>query len=869
MKRTMLVLLVALMGALLLLTANGRAQEGADIFLPFMSRAGTREQLDNGEVVSSPEGAAVGAPDGALEEPLQVTIAQTELPEDAPALPPEAGAAGAAFLFSADRPAYTPALSPFIAGLPVPDGADPAHLAVAVLDPAEETMAQIDPVPGGEVSPDTGISDMWAILPGQYDAEHNLFLTTLPYLTPEGRLLLLVQSDEYNATQQREPQGARQAAAPTIEFEADCRGFAALNRGSECGQTEENQIANAIEAAFNDFTALSYPLPYLQAEVDFSMYPPSIDDTTIRFQAELRPEVSVSVPDDQLGLCQNNGNIVNRGRYSDSSKTLTVCLNSSGVTNRVLDTATHEYVHATQWGFSAVRQDSWEGWLIEGTAAASENSRATMARDTGRPLHTVGNSLLEDRGLTEYRAQDYWVYLGLELNQGFDYLIPIFEQGASVSAVATALQNDFSPAVDLGDSYWAWAKNQAFEKQIDLGGNVLGAPCVLNTAVTSPQPVTYNPVNTPADSTFHLNPLDATVIRYSFPSFADADYETDVWVNGTGANYKVKFYDAGSTGSGCWSEPDSSGENLFVNQGDSATHYALVANLDQTQAISVTTGFDPVPQVTVNQPASATFRDGESLTFAATATGFDSYDLTDIRWSYDQDGVPFTFATSDSGEVFTHTLPCNDGASYLIQAEAFDARTSASASDYFSVSCVPPTDDALFYSDSPLNGYIASDDVVSADVDPLLVGDNADNDYIYALITFNIGSLPDSIQSIESASLTLDIQNVLGDPYSELGDLRVYHVDYGETLEAADMIPTFLPGAGTFAVETGIQTVDMTTAVQNAWENRDARNGRVQFLLRFSPVAGNDDNAADQVEISNAGSFNLLSPTLEMVYRNY
>jgi hypothetical protein len=90
----------------------------------------------------------------------------------------------------------------------------------------------------------------------------------------------------------------------------------------------------------------------------------------------------------------------------------------------------------------------------------------------------------------------------------------------------------------------------------------------------------------------------------------------------------------------------------------------------------------------------------------------------------------------------------------------------------------------------------------------------------------------------------------------------------GSSTSEVGMQVNDLPGASTIANtpgNTGIQTVDATVAAQDAWANRGAYGERLQFLFRFSSET-DDDNTAEQVQISNQESFNLLQPAIEIAY---
>jgi hypothetical protein len=98
-------------------------------------------------------------------------------------------------------------------------------------------------------------------------------------------------------------------------------------------------------------------------------------------------------------------------------------------------------------------------------------------------------------------------------------------------------------------------------------------------------------------------------------------------------------------------------------------------------------------------------------------------------------------------------------------------------------------------------------------------------------------------------------------------------VDYGDTLEAADFTPSYLPGAATLPFDGtttfGALTFDMTTAVQDAWDNRATRGERVQMALQFRN-ATDDDGVADRAtfEAQDQPGTTLL-PFIDITFQNY
>ena len=172
-------------------------------------------------------------------------------------------------------------------------------------------------------------------------------------------------------------------------------------------------------------------------------------------------------------------------------------------------------------------------WISEGTAAVAEDTEATLVRSHTelRDLHPIHRALtasdietVEDHEDIAYRAQDFWVHVGLTKGLGLDYLKGLFRRGASPAAAAAFLAEE--QQTTLGAEYWAWVKNQAIEKKIDFDGR-LTDPCRIvvprDDAVTGPVAVlAYPAAHSPPEVKGTLPRLSATVVRSSPPRMSIA-----------------------------------------------------------------------------------------------------------------------------------------------------------------------------------------------------------------------------------------------------------------------------------------------------------------------------------------------------------
>lgn len=143
------------------------AGSGGQVYLPIAADEALAPTgvLQPGGIVKAPTGALIGAVEGAIPAPVDVAIAATTAPAES--LGSIVKPIGEYYLAGAAQLVTTPVDKPLLVGLPVPAGADPAHMAMAALTPA----GLIKGAPT-----DTGSA--WTSLQGRYDADSNLFVAT-------------------------------------------------------------------------------------------------------------------------------------------------------------------------------------------------------------------------------------------------------------------------------------------------------------------------------------------------------------------------------------------------------------------------------------------------------------------------------------------------------------------------------------------------------------------------------------------------------------------------------------------------------------------------------------------------------------------
>jgi hypothetical protein len=118
----------------------------------------------------------LGALQGTLSSPLQVTLAEAAAPAE-----PLPGSAltqvhGKYYSVSSDSEVITRNPATFILGLPVPDGVPTDNLAIALLS----------------FNPDAG-ENVWAPLLSIYDEAAKLLLAPLPYISTEEQIVIIIE----------------------------------------------------------------------------------------------------------------------------------------------------------------------------------------------------------------------------------------------------------------------------------------------------------------------------------------------------------------------------------------------------------------------------------------------------------------------------------------------------------------------------------------------------------------------------------------------------------------------------------------------------------------------------------------------------
>ncbi len=611
-------------------------------------------------------GSLVLAVEGALpdDDEVQVWLEVVPLPTDRASLSADVEARGEAFALSTDRPVRASPATPFLIGLPVPDGADREQLGIAVLD--FDTM--FAPPDGDDVA---GLGKEWAYLDAVVDADTDLVIAPLIGLTPEPLVAVVVESAAFDSRP-----AATLAPLADATFRGTC-GPGFFSAVETCTATDRTTAASMLEDAYTTLTGLGFTDdPHLKRGIG------SID---ISHLGGLSWRVAYVPGPYQIQLRPSSG--VNAGgMYSSSSGRLWLAIGTAGVTEARRTTVRHEYVHATQYadfdGFPSKAAWLASRWVIEGQAVVAQASFTALERDERDP-RVVDTTLERSRWngsdwdpapSSEYMAQDFWWYLIQRYGADIALLQPFIERGLATADVSATLRaeypDDFGGSGPLGGlpaAYWSWVKNQVFEKGVDMGDARFGDTCEFTAPAATPSTLTYVPYGENETVSETLPPLTAHVIHVTFPS-GDGWRDT-LRVTSSSGYVRSTIYRVASSGGtqGCLAQDDADARTVTASD-ESQAYYVVVANTSMSNDRSFTVAFDGTAGIEIVAPSDGSSVDEGEIAFRADLESFDA--STDVRWTYRRpaDNLLWTFTErTASGETTSWTLCDGD---YLITAEA-------------------------------------------------------------------------------------------------------------------------------------------------------------------------------------------------------
>jgi hypothetical protein len=525
--------------------------------------------LDDFGSFESTSGLLLATAPGTLLAPLPIWVFETLPPPE----PLYSGATplGPYYSIGAECTTAAPVATPFIVGVPVPEGADIEHLAVAVL------------VSGSSVLDAHSTARAWQRLTGIYDPIRRLLLVTLGTLDAGGNTLVL--------TEDQSVESARVASADRTgveipRFIVECKGMDPLL----CREEDKAKIERLLVDAYRSYKREGFADPALQNAI------PDLGPA----DSEPRPSfelsymfVGITIEPQDAGHCTRTvkGAVVkSAGYYVPGLRNLVFCGDPRIRSEAALKfIARHELFHAVQFAYPNVAADpARAAWFIEGTATAAAAWDGTMNRANLLDLRTVGISLMwEDDLMSEddrlrkppYEAQDYWVHLFTSTSpeSGFRRALPLgqltsfLERGASTQAVAAEMEasSSFEP---LAEEYWAWSKNQVYEKTDVTFAGALSPPCELGLgALLAARYVVNDGSGANTLWSFIDEPLKSTSVFVHFPAGA-----AKVTVGAAGdEGLRYEIYLRGEAG--CWSRP-SNVPREFYDLPEGSSVFVLLAN---------------------------------------------------------------------------------------------------------------------------------------------------------------------------------------------------------------------------------------------------------------------------------------------------
>lgn len=522
--------------------------------------------LQPGHVFVGEDGVSLAAPNGVIEEAIVVNINKVQDPRAEIEFPEYLGKTeviGDFYQLTSEKDIITSVGDYLLLGLPVPEGENVEDLAVVVLSPLESIVMK---------EPVTDQSIRWEIVSGFYDQASGLFGTLVPFIGVEQHIFALVRGGFH----------VLQFPLPD-KFKVVAIGFGE----GECPPEHIEMTETALNRTYQVMVEnLGYNEPRLReviVEIKFTGWPTFYEIDT-RYEYQLR-----------------KGGV--NGWYNSTQSTAATTY--PGYPAEPLSfIARHELYHALQYGYDAFFQNRTQRnfGVVEGTAVASEFSLQGLTRSdaalSSREALDISRSLFQNTApnvanMYDYRTQDFWVYVGKRINPvnpNVGSFIPVFEKGGLINDIDEFLVEEGTFA-SLGDAYWQWAKNQAFEKNVILGldrfGNTIpsGEPGVWSEHGIL-RNLTYNPSfwESAAPVPFSMVALYSRVYRINFFPLEE-DYKTIVNVEG-GSGLKWKAYPEDIVPQSQNLEWLSATEGYLVNVGsDGAVVYLLISNTNHQSTL--------------------------------------------------------------------------------------------------------------------------------------------------------------------------------------------------------------------------------------------------------------------------------------------
>jgi hypothetical protein len=428
--------------------------------------------VDSGEVAKSGN-LSLSASPGALEAPLRVWV--EAVPAPAEPLPPGLTLLGGHYNIGAECSHLSPANSPFVIRLPVPPGAPVDRMFAVALVP---TSTFVHPLP---------LSKVWLPVFGTYDAERGAYAVDTAGLHSEGMTMALAEDPALGQPQTR----SRPGRTPSTTLGLTPDDVACIGLGNLCNGDLPAKTYQYLQEASEQYSNQGFPEPRLRRLLSpsrirgggvrlvsrrtwFTLCYPEADAVYEPYWAEIDLCVDESQPPSDQWLRQN-------------------------VRHELFHAIQHTYVNVG--GGPGRMSPATEAWILEGTAQTAAGwDGAAPHRVTDHPLMSPrsvavsieSNEISASRPYA-YEAQDFWIYLLSSKQLPLGELNSFFERGATTESVAERMEYPPDPRyARLGEEYWAWAKNQAYENKTKLH-TTNSTECAVTSTAGAVQTHTYRP----------------------------------------------------------------------------------------------------------------------------------------------------------------------------------------------------------------------------------------------------------------------------------------------------------------------------------------------------------------------------------------
>ncbi len=587
------------------------AQPYASSFTAQVQQTSVTATLNPGGTIVGPEGVSVTAPDGAIDQPANITI-QKLTPGEVTSIDDVYAplAVSGFYRISGNPDIYTKGLTPLLIKIPVREKrADETYrvFRYASSKGLTDVGSEITFAWNGEDSTYDPVSKVVTLETGGFGSNASAYSDAEVYV-----VISLPPSSNL----------------PAVRVQS-------IDSGINAALLSSNNLAISCDTAHISVVGSTY------RTVD--VCPKNLQEQVLQETQVAKDQHIADLGLNQIGISPRVTKVVLQSVYNGNCKTtpsrigyyeydklrFTVCIDDSGnvrpsggVSLKAL--IRHEFMHAVQGGFPTFNQMT--KWMRESTAEASIASNSSaMSAHSYRPPREISFAITKFDDSIEYKAQDFWVYFGNDLiGKGLSFYPSIFYAGANTDLgiqAASGNRQTFSSA------YWNWAKNQSYEKSDRFHPKFIDAVCAVEQ--TTARDAVLNPTEFNFDSlTFSDTPplesLTTKVYQFTFKNTKNRTLAAKV----TGPA-KFKLYMIGD-------EPNCPGGNdgtpgewkEFKNRQDSNKLIVIISNTGGGTSKLELEVRAPVPSSPPPTPPNFTPPTGNGPTIDAGSSSDGSIDFT-------------------------------------------------------------------------------------------------------------------------------------------------------------------------------------------------------------------------------------------------